>query len=265
MTDSVLFSRDQDVAVLTLNEPETRNAISSKMIEELVTKTNQINEDISIRCVVLTGAGEGFCSGGNVKEMKRRGGLFSGSPAETRRSYWHGIQRIPMAMYNLEPPCIAAINGAAAGAGLDLALMCDIRVACESAVFAENFLRVGLIPGDGGAWFLPKAVGMSKAYEMAFTAEFVDANQASRIGLVSKVTGDDSLMDDAMALAAKIASHPTHSLRLTKRLLRDSGHTSLPIALDAASSAQALAQNTYDQHEAVLAFTEKRPPQFENR
>jgi len=265
MADSVLSTRDGNIVTLTLNEPETRNAISPGIIDELVEHTRCINADLSVSCVVITGAGKGFSSGGNVKEMKERTGLFGGSPAEIRRGYWNGIQRIPMAMYELEVPSIAAVNGAAVGAGCDLSLMCDIRIAARSAVFAESFLRVGLVSGDGGAWFLPRAVGMSKAYEMTFTGDFIEAEEAVRIGLASRLVEDDALMDEAMALARRIASHPSHSLRLTKRLLRDSQHVPLPIALEMASSSQALAQHTHDQHEAVVAFMEKRKPRFENR
>lgn len=265
MTDSVLYAREGGVVTLTLNEPKTRNAVSPAIVQALVDHVHAINQDLSVRCVVLTGAGEGFSSGGNVKEMKDRTGLFGGSPAEVRRGYWHGIQRIPLAMYELEVPSIAAVNGAAIGAGCDLSLMCDIRIAARSAVFAESFMRVGLVSGDGGAWYLPRAVGMSRACEMTFTGDFIQAEEAARIGLASRMVEDADLMAEAMALARRIAAHPSHSLRLTKRLLRESQHVSLPIALELASSAQALVQHTHDQHEAVSAFLEKRPPKFEDR
>jgi len=265
MSESVRYEQDGGIVTLTLNEPATRNAISAGIVEALVEYTQKINADLSVGCVILTGAGEGFSSGGNVKNMKERAGLFAGSPAEIRRGYLQGIQRIPLAMYALEAPSIAAVNGAAVGAGCDLATMCDIRIAARNATFAESFLRVGLVSGDGGAWFLPRAVGMSKAYEMTFTGDFLEAEEAARIGLVSKVVDNDKLMDEARALAAKIAAQPVHSLRLTKRLLRDSQQVSLPIALELASNMQALVQHTKDQHEAVLAFTERRKPKFEGR
>jgi enoyl-CoA hydratase/carnithine racemase len=265
MSDPVHYQQDGGVVTLTLNQPTTRNAISPAIVEALVEFTQRINADLSVGCVVLTGAGAGFSSGGNVKQMRERTGLFGGSPAEIRRGYQHGIQRIPLAMYALEAPSIAAVNGAAVGAGCDLASMCDIRIAGRSATFAESFLRVGLVSGDGGAWFLPRAVGMSKACEMTFTGDFIDAEEAARIGLVSKVVDDDKLMQEAMALARRIAAQPVHSLRLTKRLLRDSQQIGLAAALEMAASMQALAQHTGDQHEAVLAFTEKRKPKFEGR
>ena len=265
MSESVRYEQDGGVVTLTLNEPKTRNAISPAIVEALVAHTERINADLSVGCVILTGAGEGFSSGGNVKQMKERASLFAGTPAEVRRSYLQGIQRIPLAMYALEAPSIAAVNGAAVGAGCDLASMCDMRIAARSATFAESFLRVGLVSGDGGAWFLPRLVGMSKACEMTFTGDFIEAEEAARIGLVSKVVDDDKLLVDATALARRIAAQPVHSLRLTKRLLRDSQHVSLAMALEMASSMQALAQHTKDQHEAVLAFMEKRKPKFERR
>lgn len=265
MNDPVLFTRDRGVATLTLNEPATRNAVSPAITEALVARISEINQDLSIRCVILTGGGEGFSSGGNVKDMKEKKGLFGGTPAEIRRGYWHGIQQIPLAMYELEVPSIAAVNGAAIGAGCDLSLMCDIRIAGRSAVFAESFMRVGLVSGDGGAWHLPRVVGLSKAYEMTFTGDFIRAEEAVRIGLASRWVEDADLMTEAMALAQRIAAHPSHSLRLTKRLLRDSQHVSLPIALELASSSQALVQHTHDQYEAVSAFIEKREPKFEDR
>jgi len=265
MNDPVLLTRDGGVVTLTLNEPATRNAVSPAITEALVARISEVNQDLSIRCVILTGAGEGFSSGGNVKDMKEKKGLFGGTPAEIRRGYWHGIQQIPLAMYELEVPSIAAVNGAAIGAGCDLSLMCDIRIAGRSAVFAESFMRVGLVSGDGGAWHLPRVVGLSKAYEMTFTGDFIRAEEAVRIGLASRWVEDADLMTEAMALAQRIAAHPSHSLRLTKRLLRDSQHVSLPIALELASSSQALVQHTHDQNEAVSAFIDKREPKFEDR
>jgi enoyl-CoA hydratase/carnithine racemase len=265
MNESVRYEQEGGVVTLTLNEPDTRNAISPAMVEALVEHTRRINLDLSVGCVIVTGAGKGFSSGGNVKQMQERSGLFAGSPAEVRRGYLQGIQRIPLALYALEAPSIAAVNGAAVGAGCDLATMCDIRIAGRSASFAESFLRVGLVSGDGGAWFLPRAVGLSKACEMTFTGDFVDAEEAARIGLVSKVVDDHKLMDEARALAARIAAQPVHSLRLTKRLLRDSQQVSLPIALELASNMQALVQHTDDQREAVAAFIEKRKPDFKRR
>jgi enoyl-CoA hydratase/carnithine racemase len=262
MTEAVLYEQDGGVVTLTLNEPATRNAISPAIVDALVGHCQRINRDMSVSCVVLTGAGKGFSSGGNVKEMRDRTGLFGGIPAEIRRGYQHGIQRIPMAMYELEVPSIAAVNGHAVGAGCDLSLMCDIRIAADDAEFAESFMRVGLVSGDGGAWFLPRVVGLSRAYQMTFTGEFIKAKQALEWGLASEVVPRDELLPAAYRLAKRIAAQPPHSLRLCKKLVRDSMRLTLADSLEMAAGMQALAQHTADQHEAVTAFFEKRPPRF---
>lgn len=265
MGDSVRFERDGAVVLLTLNEPDTRNAISPEIVEAIVEYTDRINRDMTVSCVIVTGAGESFSSGGNVKEMREKQGLFGGSPAEVRRGYQHGIQRIPLAMYNLEVPAIAAVNGHAVGAGCDLSLMCDIRIASEAAEFAESFMRVGLVSGDGGGWFLPRVVGLSRAYEMTFTCDFIKADQALAWGLVSRVVPKADLLPEAWKLAKRIAAHPPHSLRLNKKLVRESGQMALASHLEMASGMQALAQHTEDQQEAVAAFLEKRKPQFKGK
>ncbi len=262
MTEPILYRQDGGVVTLTLNEPETRNAISPAIVEALVAACARINGDMGVGCVVLTGAGKGFSSGGNIKDMRDKAGLFGGTPAEIRRAYLHGIQRVPLALYDLETPVIAAVNGHAVGAGCDLTLMCDIRIAADDAQFAESFLRVGLVSGDGGAWFLPRVVGLSRAYEMTFTGDFIGAREAVDMGLASRMVPAAELMDEAMALARRIAAQPPHSLRMCKKLLRDGQHMSLPASLDMAAAMQAVVQHTRDQHEAVTALFEKRPARF---
>lgn len=260
--DPVLFEVNDGIAVVTLNEPKTRNALSDPVIDGLVDACRRINADMAIRCMILTGAGDSFSSGGNVKQMRDREGMFGGSPVDMRRGYQNTIHGIPRALYDLEVPSICAVNGPAIGAGCDTTLMCDIRIAGRKAVFGESFLRVGLVSGDGGAWFLPRVVGLSRAYEMTLTGDMVDAEKAERIGLVSRVVDDERLMDEAMAVARRIAAYPPHSIRLNKRLLRESQGVSLPVALELASAMQALVQSTDDQKEAVRAMLEKRPPKF---
>jgi enoyl-CoA hydratase/carnithine racemase len=262
MSDAVLFERDGGVVTLTLNEPETRNAISDRIIEALVGHCARINDDMTISCVILTGAGKSFSAGGNIKDMLEKKGLFAGSPAEIRRGYQHGIQRIPMALYDLEVPIIAAVNGHAVGAGCDLSTMCDVRIAADNAEFAESFLRMGLVSGDGGAWFLSRLIGPSRAAQMTFTGEFIKAEEAVRIGLASRVVPLDDLMTEARALAERIAAQPPHSLRLCKKLLREAPNISLAAHLEMVAGMQALVQHTDDQHEAVKAFFEKRRPHF---
>ncbi len=262
MTEAVSYEQDGGVVTLTLNDPETRNALSPAIIDALIAYVDRINADLGVGCVILTGAGKAFCSGGNVKKIgERTAGLPA--PADIRLGYGHGVQRLPAALYNLEAPLIAAVNGAAVGVGCDLAAMCDIRLAGTSARFAESFLRVGLVSGDGGAWFLPRAVGLSKAYEMTFTGDFVDAAQALATGLVSRVVDDERLLAEAMELARRIESQPRHALRLSKRLIRDSQRMDLAASLEMASSMQALAQHTSDHREAMAAIAEKRSPRYE--
>ena len=220
-----------------------------------------IRKDPSVRVVILTAEGPIFSSGGNVKDMKR---FFDDAltPDLIREEYRQGIQRIPKALYNLDVPIICAINGPAIGAGLDLTCMCDIRIASENATFAESFVRVGIVPGDGGAWLLPRAVGMSKASEMAFTGEALTAAQALACGLVSRVVPAEKLQEEARALAVKIAANPGAVLRMTKRLLREGERSSLESLLELSAGYQAIAHKTADHREAVTAFIEKRPPQF---
>jgi enoyl-CoA hydratase/carnithine racemase len=263
MTEPVLYEQEGHVVLITLNQPELRNAISDPaVIDALVAAVERLDADLDVRAAILTGAGSAFSSGGNVKRMSEGGGLADRLPVQTRRQYKSGIQRIPLAFDRLEVPIIAAVNGPAVGAGCDLACMCDIRIAGESARFAESFVKLGIIPGDGGAWLLPRAVGFSKASEMAFTGDPIDAREALACGLVSRVVPDGELLTAARALAARIAANPPHALRMTKRLLREGRQTSLASLLEFSAGLQALAHATADHKEAVGAFLAKRPPNF---
>jgi enoyl-CoA hydratase/carnithine racemase len=254
--------RDGAILILTMNQPETRNALTGNTaVDEFVHACDAIRRDTSVRAVIITGTGPVFSSGGNVKDMQR----FFGdalSPEVIREEYRNGIQRIPKALYNLDVPTICAVNGPAIGAGLDLTCMCDIRIASENASFAESFVKVGIVPGDGGAWLLPRAVGMSKAAEMAFTGEALTAQQALACGLVSRVVPHEALMAEARALAAKIAANPGGVLRMTKRLLREGQGSTLESLLEMSAGYQAIAHKTADHEEAVRAFIEKRAPKF---
>lgn len=249
---------------LTMNQPETRNALTGNTaVEEFVQACARISADRSIRCVVLTGNGPVFSSGGNVKDMQR---YYTEqlSPELIREEYRNGIQRLPKALYQLDVPVIAAVNGPAIGAGLDLTCMCDIRIASEQATFAESFVKVGIVPGDGGAWLLPRVVGMSKASEMAFTGEAINAQEALACGLVSRVVPASELLASAHTLARKIAANPGGVLRMTKRLLREGERSSLESLLELSAAYQAIAHMTTDHQEAVRAFVEKRQPVFSN-
>ena len=257
------IARDGAIWTLTMNQPETRNALTGNTaVEEFVQVCDEIRRDASVKAVILTGAGPIFSSGGNVKDMQR---FFDDAltPDAIREEYRQGIQRIPRALTQLDVPVICAINGPAIGAGLDLTCMCDIRIASETATFAESFVRVGIVPGDGGAWLLPRAVGRAKAAEMAFTGEAIDAQQALACGLVSRVVPADQLLATARALADKIAANPGAVMRMTKRLLREGEHSTLESLLELSAGYQALAHKTADHREAVMAFVEKRKPRFQ--
>lgn len=256
------IERDGGVLTVTMNQPETRNALTGNTaVAEFVQLCADVRLDASVKVLILTGAGSIFSSGGNVKDMRR---YFDDAltPDMIREEYRQGIQQIPNALYQLDVPVICAVNGPAIGAGLDLSCMCDIRIASENATFAESFVRVGIVPGDGGAWLLPRVVGMSKASEMAFTGEAISAGQALACGLVSQVVPPDELLPTARALALKIAANPGGVMRMTKRLLREGQNATLASLLEISAGYQAIAHKTADHREAVTAFVEKRAPRF---
>ncbi len=230
------------IQIWTINRPDVGNAITGlDIIEALEEAVYAANADTEVRAVILTGEGRIFSAGGNVKDMADRQGMFGVDERAQRRAYVAGIQRIPRAMQRLEVPIIAAVNGAAIGAGLDLAMMCDLRVASDRAKFAESFVSIGLIPGDGGTWFLPRAIGWERAAEMTFTGEPIDAATALEWGLVSRVVPHDNLMAEADRLAERIAKNPGEALRMAKRLLQESQAGSMESVLGMAAAMQPLA------------------------
>jgi enoyl-CoA hydratase/carnithine racemase len=263
-TDLVLYESPEDgIIVLTLNRPEMRNPITDRdMIAAILDALARLEADPSARVAILTGAGKGFSSGGNLNEMKPGGNINGGIPTVSRLNYKRGVQRLPLAFAALEVPVIAAVNGAAIGAGCDLTCMCDLRIAAESASFAESFVKLGLIAGDGGSWLLPRVMGWSKAAEMALTGDAINAREALACGLVSQVVPDAELMDAALALARRIAANPAQAVRMTKRLLWEGHRADLATLLDMAAAMQALCHTTGDHAEAVSAFLEKRKPVF---
>ena len=208
--------------------------------------------------MILTGAGPSFCAGGNVKDFRDKKGLAGGRPDEIREGYRFGIQKIPLALYNIDVPTIAAVNGAAIGAGCDLACMCDIRIAGDNAKFAESFVKLGIIPGDGGAWLLPRVVGMSKAAELTFTGDTIGADEALACGLVSRVVAPEQLLAEAHCLAERIAANPAPALRMSKRLLREGQHMRLDSLLEMSAAMQALAHFTPEHDQAIAAMLARK-------
>jgi enoyl-CoA hydratase/carnithine racemase len=266
MASFLIIDRVGKVATVRMNRPESLNALTDQeQMDEMVEVFGMLRADRTINAVVLTGNGSAFCVGGDIKAMRDRVGLFAGSPAEIRESYRRGIQRAATALLELDLPVIAAVNGPAMGAGLDLACMCDIRIASDRAVFAESFIRLGVVPGDGGAWLLPRVIGMPRASIMAFTGDTIDAVTALDWGLVAQIVSHDSLMTESHGLAQRIASRPGEALRLTKRLLREGQHLRFDSLLELSAAFQALAHHTDDHAEAARAFLEKRPPHYVDR
>jgi enoyl-CoA hydratase/carnithine racemase len=248
----ILFEEKGSIAHLTLNRPDIRNAITGEtIINEIEDVCHRVQNNNNIHVLIVTGAGSAFSAGGNVKDMHNKQGMFSGNPEQLRENYRKGIQRIPLALYYLDVPTIAAVNGPAIGAGCDLACMCDMRIASEKARFGETFVSVGLIPGDGGAFFLPRIIGFSRACELAFTCRIIDAQEAQRIGLVSEVTSPENLIQRCTEIASEIAEQPQNILRLAKRLFCLSQGKSLEEVLELSAAYQALCHHTPEHDMAV--------------
>lgn len=265
MAESIL-SVDGRVVTLILNRDDVRNELTgSRLVDDIVAVVDWINATDELSALVITGAGKAFSAGGNVKHMRERSGVFAGDVYEQQNAYRRGVQRSAVALDRLEVPAIAAINGAAIGAGLDLSMMCDIRIASSDAIFGETFLNLGLIPGDGGGWFLQRIVGYQRAAELAFSGRILKADEAVRIGLVLESVEPDQLLVRAQALAAQYASRPPRSVRMTKRLLKSAGRLALGDFLDQCASFQGMAQRSEDHLEAVTAFLDKRDPTYTGR
>lgn len=209
MANKVLYAVEDGIATITLNQPELRNPISEpEVMDGLIGALERMQADRAVRVGILTAAGTAFSSGGNIRAMADALEARKANPVTTLDYYNAGIQRIPLAFERVDVPIICAVNGPAMGAGLDLTCMCDMRIAAESAKFAESFVKMGIVAGDGGAWLLPRTVGYAKASEMAFTGDAIDAAEALAIGFVSKVVPDAELMNAARALAKRIAANP---------------------------------------------------------
>ena len=255
MSGDLEFTVADGIARIVLDRPERMNAFTFEMIDAWVQALRHCREDDAVRVVVVTGRGSAFCSGGDIVEMGDR----LGQPPERRKNeLFERIERIPLALEDLDKPVIAALNGVATGAGLDLALMCDLRYAAESARFAETYLKVGLVPGAGGAHFLPRLVGVSKALEMFFTAEFVDAQEALRIGLVNKVFPDAELHEQVDRIARRIAAAPPLATRMIKRAVYQGMRNDLRTNLDLISSHYAVVTAGQEHRDLVEKFIDGR-------
>ncbi len=263
---TLLFEKHGFIATLTINRPESRNILGEEGDGELFeAAAARINADRDLRCAILTGAGAAFSAGGNLKAMREKSGVFAGTPERIEESYKTNIHKIVRSLWNLEVPLIAAINGAAIGLGNDVACLADIRIASKFAVFGATFLKIGLVPGDGGAWILPRIIGQSRAAELFFTGETIDAATALEWGLVSRLVPPELLMEEAHGLAREICRQPPGVLRMTKKLMREAAGANLETIMDRSAAFQARAHMSEDHAEALAAFFEKRESNFKGR
>ena len=251
----------EHVATITLNRPHRRNAFTLAMLDAWADAVRQAESNREVRVLVLTGAGDAFCAGVDLDDFK----AVKRTPLEERELLTHRVHRVAHAMEALSKPAIAAVNGVAVGAGMDMALMCDLRLASASARFSEGYIRVGLVPGDGGCYYLPQLIGREQALRMLWTGDFVDAPEALTLGLVSEVHPDAEIQSAAMALANKIAERAPLAVQMIKRAVNGAKHLDARTALDTIASHQAVVLSTRDSAEAFAAFKEKRAPRFEGR
>ncbi|ADG06014.1 enoyl-CoA hydratase/isomerase family protein [Kyrpidia tusciae] len=261
--NDILFKKREGIAVITLNRPHRRNAFTPEMIGQWSEFLREVREDPDTHVIVLTGSGDqAFCSGADLV------GLEEGTRAKAldrKNELWTHIHRVAFEMEQIDKPTIAAINGVAVGAGLDMALMCDLRFMSRSAKLSEGYVKVGLVPGDGGAYFLPRLVGTAKALELLWTGDFVDAEEALRIGLVNRVYAPDELMEKTLEFARRLASGPEIAIRMIKRAVYQSRNLDLRTALDLISSHFAIIRETEDHKEGIRAMLEHRSPKFVGR
>ena len=259
----LLYDVKDGIATLTLNRPERLNALGDTLREDLHDAVMRASEDDQVRVMIVTGAGKGFCSGGDVKAMNER--KTQGGERPLAEKVAPGRDRTVLALRDTPKPVIAAVNGAAAGAGMNLALACDIRLASTAAKFAQAFVRRGLHPDWGGTYFLPRVVGVAKAAELIWTGEIIEATEALRLGIVSAVHAPEDLMPAAHALAAKIAAGPPVAIRLAKRAIYHNLECDLRQALEFETFAQNICFETEDAREGIRAFVDKRAPSFQGR
>ncbi len=257
----LLYDVSDKIATITLNRPDKLNAFTRPMLDAWVTALGEAQADDNVNVIIVTGSGRAFCSGGDVGRMKDG----KPTPLENKDQLWAGVHRVPKTLEAMDKPVIAMVNGLAVGAGMGMCVMCDVRIASDEARFSTGYVRVGLVPGDGDTYFLPRLVGAAKALELLWTADFIDAQEALRLGIVNRVVPAGDLAQQTRAFAEQIASGPQVPIRMIKRLVYQSLRLDLRTHLDLVSSHMAIVRETTDHAEGVAAFKEKRPPKFQGR
>jgi 2-(1,2-epoxy-1,2-dihydrophenyl)acetyl-CoA isomerase len=261
--DLIVEKKNQSLWV-TLNRPEASNAYSTEMVKGLVEVLKHADVDKDVRVIVITGAGKNFCAGGDVKAMIGQTGMFAGASNELREAYQDGIQQIPLVMTSLKTPVIAMVNGAAVGAGCDLAAMCDLRIVSTETSFAETFAKVGLVPGDGGAFFLIRLIGYGKAMEMFLTCKVYDSMEAKAMGLANSVVLPEKLKEETEKYVEQISALPPIALQMTKKSLSHAYQNDIHSHLELVAALQGITQRSSDHFKAVEGMINKKKPTFDH-
>lgn len=246
------------IATILLNRPEHKNAFTIPMVNAWADALERAQHDDQVRAILVAGAGGSFCSGVDLSDFKGE----KRTPLQEKQLLMDNVHRVALTLEQVDKPVIAAIDGPAVGAGMDMALLCDIRFASPSARFSEGYIKVGLVPGDGGSWLLPRVVGHSTALRLLWTGDFVEAEDSARLGIVEYVVRDESVGDHARAFAQRLAEQPPQIIRMIKRAVRQGANHDLATALDLMSSHMAVITTTEDSKEAYAAFTERRRAKF---
>jgi 2-(1,2-epoxy-1,2-dihydrophenyl)acetyl-CoA isomerase len=263
--DELEIVKEGHLLWIYLNRPESFNAFTIPMIHSLVEVLQAADFDNDIRCMILSGRGKHFCAGGDTKNMLAKSEMFQGEANELRERYQRGIQLIPKAFMHLSTPIVAMINGAAIGAGLDVTCMCDMRVASDNAKFGETFAKIGLIPGDGGTYFLQRIVGLAKAMELTLTGDIIKAQEASEMGLVNHVVKSEELEEKVRELANKVAQMPPIATQMAKKAIYHGSKTDLLSHLDMLAAYQGITQNSSDHFAALKAAKDSGAATFEHK
>ncbi|GII94462.1 enoyl-CoA hydratase/isomerase family protein [Sinosporangium siamense] len=255
------YTVQDGIGTILLNRPHLKNAFTLDMIDQWGEALRSARTDPGVRVVVVTGAGDAFCSGIDLDAFNAE----ASGPLALKSLLTDRIHRVAHAVDDLDKPLIAAVNGVAVGAGMDMALMCDIRLLARSARLSEGYIRLGLVPGDGGCYYLPRLVGMAKALELLWTGDFVDADEACRIGIADHVHADEDFAEAWRRYAQRLAEQPPINVQMIKRAAYQSARTDVRTALDLISSHMAVVHSTHDSAEAMAAFRDRRAPVFEGR